>query len=148
MQEDNTAIRRHIRQITGIPIKITLDYTPRDFDNDKDDTITNVSFGGMSFIANDRFQINQKIRVKFPILNSRAALTCKVIWCNKSKRGYEVGLEFDDAEEVERLKMIDQISDIENYRKRMESIEGRPMNSEQAAREWIKQYAGEFSALR
>ncbi|MCP4186492.1 MAG: PilZ domain-containing protein [Gammaproteobacteria bacterium] len=147
MQEDNTAIRRHIRQITGIPIKITLDYISRDFDNDKDDTITNVSFGGMSFIANDRLQINQKIRVKFPILNSRAALTCKVIWCNKSSRGYEVGLEFDDAEEVERLKMIDQISDIENYRKRMESIEGRPMNSEQAAREWITQYAGDFSAL-
>ena len=147
MQEDNTLIRRHIRHITGIPIKITLDYASRNYQHSCDDTITNVSLGGMSFIADDRFDLGQSIRVRFPILNKRTALSCKVIWCQKTSRGYEIGLEFEDAEEIQRMKMIDQISDIENYRRRREAREGRKITSEQAAREWVKQYAGDFSAL-
>jgi len=148
MQEDNTLIRRHIRHITGIPIKITLDYASRSYQKSSDDLITNVSHGGMSFIADDRFDIGQTIRVRFPILNKRTALSCKVIWCQKTGRGYETGLEFEDPEETQRMKMIDQISDIENYRRRLENQEGRKITSEQAAREWVEQYAGEFSALQ
>jgi Tfp pilus assembly protein PilZ len=147
MQEDNTAIRRHVRHITGIPIQITLDYASRNYQKSSDDTITNVSHGGMSFIADDRFDIGQKIRVRFPILNKQTALSCKVIWCQKSNRGYEIGLEFEDSEEIQRMKMIDQISDIENYKRRIALQEGRKITSEQAAREWVKQYAGDFSAL-
>lgn len=148
MQEDNTSIRRHIRHVTGIPIQVKLDYASTDFNNSSEDTITNVSLGGLAFIADDRLDINESIQVRFPILGNQTALCGKVIWCEKSKHGYEIGLEFDDAEEVQRLKMIDQISEIEHYRQRKEAIEGRPMSSEQAAREWVKQYAGDFSALQ
>ena len=134
--------------MTGIPIQIKLDYASDYLKETDDDTITNVSLGGMSFIADDRFDLNQTIRVRFPILNDKTSLGCKVIWCEKTKRGYEVGLEFDDADEVQRLKMIDQISDIEKFRRRKEAIEGHPVDSEQAAREWIQKYAGDFSALQ
>ena len=148
MQEDNTTIRRHIRHVTGIPIQVKLDYASAHYYDSSEDTITNVSLGGLSFIADDRLDIDESIQVRFPILNNNSTLKGKVIWCEKSKQGYEVGLEFDDADEVQRLKMIDQISDIENYRQRKEAIEGRKMTSEQAAREWVKQYAGDFSALQ
>ncbi|MDH5356128.1 MAG: PilZ domain-containing protein [Gammaproteobacteria bacterium] len=145
--EDNTTIRKHIRQITGIPIQVKVDFSSPNFDDVNEDTITNVSLGGLSFIADDRLDIEESIKVRFPILDKETVLTGKVIWCEKSQRGYEVGLEFDDEDEIQRLKMIDQISDIENYRTRKEAIEGIPVSSEQAAREWVKQYAGEFSAL-
>ena len=148
MQEDNTSIRRHVRHVTGIPVQVKLDYASMDFDDSNEDTITNVSLGGLAFIADDRLDINESIQVRFPILENKATLTGKVIWCEKSKHGYEIGLEFDDEEEVQRLKMIDQISEIENYRKRREAIGGKPVSSEQAAREWVKQYAGDFSALQ
>ncbi len=145
--EDNTSIRKHIRHVTGIPIQVKLDFPSMDFDDVNEDTITNVSLGGLSFIADDRLDIEESIQVRFPILDKQATLTGKVIWCEKSNHGYEVGLEFDDAEEIQRLKMIDQISDIENYRQRKEASEGLPVTSEQAAREWVKQYTGDFSAL-
>ena len=145
--EDNTTIRKHIRQITGIPVQVKVDFSSDKFDDVNEDTITNVSLGGLSFIADDRLDIEESIKVRFPILDKETILTGKVIWCEKSQRGYEVGLEFDDEDEIQRLKMIDQISDIENYRTRKEAIEGIPVSSEQAAREWVKQYAGEFSAL-
>ena len=145
MQEDTTAIRRHIRHVTGIPVEVTLDYNDR-FRTEEDE-ITNVSLGGMCFIADDRLDISDEIQVRFPALNQDKTLNGKVVWCTKLDRGYEVGLEFDDPEEVERLKMIDQICQIESFRKETEQRDGRKLNSEQAASEWISQYAGDFSAL-
>jgi len=148
MQEDNTASRRHVRQLTGIPIQITLDRAPQYLKQIQDDSINNVSLGGLSFIADKRFDIDQLIQVCFPILNDKTVLSCRVIWCEKYNLDYRLGLEFDDENERQRLKIIDQISDIENYRRRKEAIEGRSISSEQAAREWVQQYAGKFSALQ
>ena len=145
MQEDNTAIRRHIRHVTGIPIEVNLEYHKSY--KAEDDTITNVSLGGLCFIADDRLDINEPIQVRFPVLNRETLLDGKVVWCNKIDKGYEVGLEFDDPDEVERLKMIEQVRHIEQFREEVESREGRRLSGEQAAREWVSRYAGEFSAL-
>lgn len=145
MQEDNTAIRRHIRHVTGIPIEVNLEYH-QDY-HAANDSITNVSLGGLCFIASDRLEVDEQIKVRFPVINNKASIDAKVVWCNKTAKGYEVGLEFRDPEEVERLKMIEQICQIENFRHDLERREGRQLSSEQAAREWVNRYAGEFSAL-
>ena len=144
MQKDNATIRRLIRHVTGIPVEITLDYNDRY--RAEEDEITNVSLGGMCFIAEDQLDISDEIQVKFPALQNDKSLNGKVVWCNKSKRGYEIGLEFEDPAEVERLKIVDQICQIETFRKETEQ-QGRKISSEQAASEWISQYAGDFSAL-
>lgn len=143
MEEDTTAIRRHVRQVTGIPVEVTIDHQ-QDY-HCADDSITNVSLGGLCFVASDRLEINDPIQVRFPVLNQEGSLNGKVVWCQKTRRGYEVGLEFADPGEVERLKVIDQICEIENFRQ-AEQREGRNLSGEQAAREWVEQYAGEFSA--
>lgn len=145
MQEDNTAIRRHVRHVTGIPIEITIDFD-RSY-RAEDESVTNVSLGGLSFIASDRLDVGESIQVKIPVLNEEHSLDGLVVWCNKTAKGYEVGLEFNDPEEVERLRMIEQISQIESFRQDLEKREGRKLSSEQAAREWVSKYAGEFSAL-
>ncbi len=145
VQEDNTAIRRHVRHVTGIPVEVSLEYhQPYQA---SEDTITNVSIGGLCFIAEDRLDIDEAIQVRFPLLDNQTSIDGKVVWCNKTHRGYEVGLEFNDPDEVERLKMIEQICQIEDFRKDMEQRNGRHLSSEQAAREWISKYAGDFSAL-
>ena len=145
LQEDNTAIRRHIRHVTGIPVEVNLEYHQNY--QASEDTITNVSIGGLCFIADDRLDVDEAIQVRFPILDENTSIDGKVVWCNKTERGYEVGLEFNDPEEVERLKMIEQICQIEDFRKDAERQHGRKLSSEQAAREWISKYAGDFSAL-
>ena len=145
MQEDNTAIRRHIRHVTGIPIEVSIDY-----DHNycaEGENIANFSLGGLCFIASDRMEINESIQVRCPVLNEDHCLDGRVVWCNKTAKGYEVGLEFDDPEEVERLKVVEQICQIESFRLDLEKRESRILSSEQAAKEWMSRYAGEFSAL-
>ena len=148
MQEDNTSIRKHIRHITGIPIEVSQGTVPVSLVESEDDTITNVSLGGLSFIATDRLDISEHIKVRVPVLREDTELGGKVVWCEKTHRGYEVGLEFDDPGEIDRLKVIEHICHIENYRKEIESREGRKISCEQAAREWVSRFAGDFSVHR
>lgn len=143
-QKDTVEIRRYVRQVTGIPMEVTLDYS-NNFSAGSD-TITNISLGGLALAAEDPIDINESIKVRCPILNNDAQLSGKVIWCEKSRHGYEIGLEFDDPAQIERMRIIDQIIDIEKFRNQVAKQEGRRLSSEQAAREWISQYTGIFAA--
>ncbi|MDJ0776933.1 MAG: PilZ domain-containing protein [Gammaproteobacteria bacterium] len=145
MQEDTTAIRRHVRLVTGIPIEITLDYRHTHYA--AEDAVTNISAGGLCFVASDRLDPGETAQVRIPILARDNQIDGRVVWCNKTARGYEVGLEFDDPERVEHMQLIEYISQIESYRREAEQNDGLQLSTEQAAREWIRRYAGEFSAL-
>ncbi len=145
MQEDTTAIRRHVRQVTGIPIEITLDYRHTHYA--AEESVSNISAGGLCFVASDRLDPGETVQVRIPILDRDNQIDGRVVWCNKTDRGFEVGLEFDDPDRVERMKVIEHISQIESYRREVEQIDGLQLTGEQAAREWVKRYAGEFSAL-
>jgi len=143
-QKDTVEIRKYVRQVTRIPVEVTLDYS--DNISAGDDTITNISLGGLALVAEDPIDVNESIQVRCPILNNDTQLSGKVVWCEKSRHGYEIGLDFDDPAEIERMKIIDQIIDIEKFRKLVAEQEGRHLTSEQAAREWASQYTGKFSA--
>ncbi|MBT4078105.1 MAG: PilZ domain-containing protein, partial [Gammaproteobacteria bacterium] len=69
-------------------------------------------------------------------------------WYKKSTKGFEIGLEFDDPNELFRLRMIEQICHIEHYRAEVKQHQGRQLTSEQAAKEWIKLYAADFPNLK
>ena len=43
--------------------------------------------------------------------------------------------------------MIEQICHIEHYRAEVEGKEGRELSSQEAAKEWISSYAGDFPAI-
>ncbi len=145
--QDNTVIRKYIRHPSDVPIQVTLDWAGDEHDDLDDETLSNVSLGGLSFICKHALEISQKIRICIPVLETENTLIGNVVWCEKSKNGYEIGLEFDNIKQVFRLRMIEQICHIEHYRKEIERNEGRKLNSEEAAKEWISRYADDFPAL-
>ncbi len=142
---NNKAIRKYIRHPSDVPIQVVLDRV--EIENEDDTTVTNVSLGGLSFVSHQALDILEKVQVCIPILEKDNYLSGTVVWCEKSSDGYEVGLEFESSKEVFRLRMIEQICHIEHYRKEVERQHGRQLNTEEAAKEWISQYAGDFPAL-
>ena len=130
-----------------MPIQVALDRVANDADDDNDETLTNVSLGGLSFISHQPLETLEKVRVCIPILKKDNYLSGTVVWCEKAKGGYEIGLEFESSKEVFRLRMIEQICHIEHYRKEIERQQGRKLSTEEAAKEWISEYAGDFPAL-
>ncbi len=129
-----------------MPIRVTLDLVEDDSGDLEDQTLTNLSLGGLSFISTQPLKAGQKASVCIPVLQQDNCLAGTVVWCEKSENGYEIGVEFEGSKDVFRLRMIEQICHIEHYRKEVKLVEGRELSSEEAATEWIKRYAGDFPA--
>jgi len=127
-----------------VPIRVTLDVVDDDSDDSDDETLTNVSLGGLSFVSKQPLQVDQMVRVSIPVLRQDNHLSGKVVWCEQSQNGYEIGIEFEGSKDVFRLRMIEQICHIEHYRKEVKFAEGRELSSEEAANEWITRHAGDF----
>lgn len=144
---DNTTIRKFIRHPSGVPIQVTLDFAEDENDETVDQTITNVSLGGLAFISHKPLELLERVRICIPVLNQDNYLVGNVVWCEKVGGGYEIGIEFEKSKDVFRLRMIEQICHIEHYRKEVEESEGRELNAQEAAKEWISKFAGEFPAL-
>ena len=130
-----------------MPIHVTLDWVEDEDDETVDQTITNVSLGGLAFMSQKPLEVLQRVRVCIPLLRQDNHLVGNVVWCEKNTRGYEIGIEFEKSRDVFRLRMIEQICHIEHYRKEVERLEGRMLTSQEAAGEWIPKYAGDFPAL-
>jgi len=124
-----------------------LDWVEDENDETVDQTITNVSLGGLAFMSQQPLEVLQRVRVCIPLLQQDNHLVGNVVWCEKSGKGFEVGIEFEKSRDVFRLRMIEQICHIEHYRKEVERLEGRVLSAQEAAGEWISKYAGDFPAL-
>jgi hypothetical protein len=143
---DNT-IRKFIRHPADVPIQVTLECTEDENDETVDQTITNVSLGGLAFVSQKPLEVLQRVRVCIPLLREDNNLVGNVVWCEKAGKSYEIGIEFEKSRDVFRLRMIEQICHIEHYRKEVERLEGRELSSHEAAGEWISKYASDFPAL-
>jgi len=111
------------------------------------ENLDNVSLGGLAFKSSQAIPNGQSVKISFPLLNEKHSLSGQVVWNKKTGNGFEVGLKFDDPDEIFRLRMIEQICHIEHYRTEVERQDGRYLTSEEAAREWISLYAAEFPGL-
>ena len=143
----NNTIRKFIRHPSDVPIQVSLDWVEDENDETVDQTITNVSLGGLAFLSQNPIEVLERVRVSIPVLNQENNLVGNVVWCEKSDNGYEIGIEFEKSRDVFRLRMIEQICHIEHYRKEILRVEGRDLSAGEAAREWISKYAGDFPAL-
>lgn len=130
-----------------MPIQVTLDWPDEENDETVDQTITNVSLGGLAFVSPSPLEVLQRVRISIPVLQQENHLVGNVVWCEQAGSSYEIGIEFEHSRDVFRLRMIEQICHIEHYRKEVEQQEGRKLSSQDAAKEWISKYAGDFPAL-
>lgn len=130
-----------------MPIQVNLDWADDEDDETTDQTITNVSLGGLAFLSHKPLEILQRVRISIPLIQQENYLVGNVVWCEKSDPGYEIGIEFEHSRDVFRLRMIEQICHIEEYRKEVAQQEGRKLSSQEAAKEWISKFADDFPAL-
>lgn len=130
-----------------MPIQVTADWVEDEDDETLDQTITNVSLGGLAFVSQKPLQVLDRVQVCIPFLQADNTLVGSVVWCDRSSQGYEIGIEFEKSRDVFRLRMIEQICHIEHYRKEILRQEGRELTTQEAAHEWIEKYASDFPAL-
>ena len=141
-------LRKFIRHPADAPLRVSLGWVDgNDANNLPCDNLENVSLGGLAFKAPQAIPNGQPVKISFPLLDQTQSLTGLVVWNKKSDHGFEIGLEFNDPNELFRLRMIEQICHIQHYRAEVKQHEGRELTSEEAAKEWISLYASDFAKI-
>lgn len=130
-----------------MPIRVNLNWADEEDDETVDQTVTNVSLGGLAFLSDRPLEKLARVRICISILEQDNFLVGNVVWCNPVGASYEIGVEFEKSRDVYRLRMIEQICHIEHYRREVARVEGRKLSPQEAAREWIEKYAGDFPAF-
>lgn len=135
--------REYIRHPSDIPITIEQ----ASLQGPINLALNNVSQGGLAFDSPSFIPIGTLVNIQIPIVKSNFQVTGVVQWCQQQapdKDNYEVGIEYIDHEDAFRVRMVEQICHIEQYRREIEQKEGRPLTGEAAALEWITKHAAEF----
>ena len=130
-----------MRHPTEIPIEICRVQEPPAYHWRQ---MKNVSQGGLAFICTTDWQPGTSISIRLPLIKPPFEANGKVIWCRKRQHYFEVGVAFLEPDDAFTVRMIEQLCQIEMYRKRQEG-EGRQLTAEEAAMEWINRYAEDFS---
>ena len=102
-----------------------------------------VSIGGLCFTTAEAYENGRLVDVVIPHLRPPFSAAGRVVWCGKDGDTYIVGVQFLDANDVFQARMVEQVCHIEQYRAEMIN-QGKDIDIEQAAREWIESYAADF----
>ena len=106
---------------------------------------TNISEGGLAFVSDACLDADGTIEVRIPEVDPPFEAHARVVWCRPEDDGrFLVGVQFLDAKDEFKARMVEQVCTIEKYRKDVYEQEGREISSQDAAAEWITKYAGKF----
>lgn len=135
-------MRSFFRHPTDIPIEVQRDRLPADRHR-----LCNVSHGGLCFRYANRLAPGDTVTVRIPGVTPPFEAASRVVWCQTDGDGYQVGVEFLDHQDLYRVRMIEQVCQIEHYRREMREKHGRVLTSQEAALEWISRFARSFPGI-
>jgi hypothetical protein len=142
--EQGLLMRSYIRHPSDIPIEYQADAV----DNlASEDRLNNISHGGLSFTSEHELAVGTVITIRINLIKPRFEVKGQVAWCQREKHLFVVGVRFMEESDLFRLRMVEQICHIEHYKSKVQAEEGRQLTGEQAAREWIQKFAGQFPQL-
>jgi hypothetical protein len=133
-------MRKFIRHPSDIPI----DLVHEEGGAGRTEHLKNVSRGGIAVSAGIPQQAGSMLRLRIPHLRPPFETLGRVVWCHRGINHFDIGIEILNAEDEFRARMVEQVCHIERYKKEVLSREGRILSGEEAASEWINQYATEF----
>jgi PilZ domain len=132
-------MRTYIRHPTSIPIQVCAAGQ-----NESQSKVRNLSTGGLSFVTDQPVKVGTVIEFDIPVTKPDYHGRGVIVWRREqSPEHYEVGIRFTSDNEYFHARMVEQVCQIEDYRKRV-ALKGRELTSEQAALEWIEKYSGDF----
>jgi hypothetical protein len=140
MADDPT--REYIRHTVNVPLEVkVLPDAPATYNQG-----VNISYGGLAFAVAECLDIDDVIQLRIATVDPPFEANARVAWCKPDGDGFLVGVEFLDSDDAFQSRMVQQVCSIENYKKEVAEREGRVLNSQEAAAEWIGKYAGQFPA--
>lgn len=133
-------MRHFMRHPSNIPIEVVQGEQPERVVHNAQ----NVSLGGLAFEAQQALPVGSVVALRIHFVRPVFSTRARVVWCSPVEQHYELGVEFLEATDVFRARMVEQVCHIEQHRQRVFETEGRRLTTQEAAMEWIETYAATF----
>ncbi|OGW85380.1 MAG: hypothetical protein A3C35_00885 [Omnitrophica bacterium RIFCSPHIGHO2_02_FULL_46_11] len=107
----------------------------------------NISESGILFLSSEYFKIGTLLELTLPLRDKVFTMEGRVVHSSQDSatRLFRTGIYFPSASSVFKVKLIDQIHQIDEYRRSISIKESRPISEEEAAHLWIKEHSVEFA---
>ena len=137
--------RRYIRHLLVSPLDFQIDEVSS---AEKTHTV-NVSEGGLMFVSQNQVDAGAMIKLNMPLYGKVFKINAKVVHTEKNQESglYNIGVAFVTYSDAFKVKLIEQIYLIEEYRVLRSLQSGREMTIQEASQEWIKRYSERFEQL-
>lgn len=109
----------------------------------------NVSAGGLLFAALKPVESGRFISIKIPFQDKIFNVQARAVHCRKDPETklYNIGARFCRLNAAFKVKLIEQLYLISEYRDLRSLQLGREVSLEDASREWIKRYSDRFQRM-
>ncbi len=109
----------------------------------------NVSAGGLLFAALKPVRSGRVISIEIPFQDKIFNVQAKAVHCNKNPETklYNIGVRFCRLNAAFKVKLIEQLYLISEYRDLRSVQLGKEVSLEDASREWIKRYSDRFRRM-
>ena len=124
--------------------KVPLEISPHSTREQLNLQLNNVSMGGLSFDSPVAFHTNTLIKIKISSLKPVFKVDAVVQWCQSQNDHFELGVRFLDPDDAFRMRMVEQICYIGQYRKEVQAESGKRLSWNKASLEWIEKNGGNF----
>ena len=107
----------------------------------------NVSDTGLLFLSAEYFEIGTFLELSLPIKESVLTIEGRVVHAGRDLESglFRTGINFHKSDSVFKIKMAEQVYQIDQYRKLLSKQEGRVVSEEEAAHRWIDQHSSDFA---
>ncbi|KSW22535.1 MULTISPECIES: PilZ domain-containing protein [unclassified Pseudomonas] len=133
-------MRQFLRHPCDLPVELVVRrqlFLPRQ-------RLYNISLGGVACNAPRGFRRGTAVELRIPLLGDAARYPGVVAWSRKLSDDYLVGVAFLDEDTLFRARMVEQVCQIEHFRRQRERESGQAQPVEDTAREWIACNAADF----
>ena len=140
MQDRHKERRKFIRH----PSEMAIEYQESSGGNNGVTNLNNIGWGGLSFRSLVQVDVGIMLNIKIPIHNTNFSFDGQVVWCKPAEQQFDVGVQFINADDNHKTRMVEQVCYIEQYKQTVLKKEGRNLTSKEAAVEWIQKYSENF----
>lgn len=136
--------RTNCRYNPDVPVEIELDLGGN-FLVSKE-ALNNISADGMSFKFGFYIESGKRLKLNIPLGRAVFAIKAEVMWCHGVTDDFSIGVRFIEPSDIFKARIFNQICMIERYKVEVFLNEGRDLTFNEAAREWIERFAGNYPA--
>ncbi len=143
--------RKFIRHPISFPLKFHVEGAKgsRALAGENKSKTINISMGGLLFSSKLPVDKGKLISLKMPFEDKVFSVKAKVVHCVKSldTKLYCIGVSFYRLNDAFKVKLIEQLYLISEYRDLRSVQLGKEVSLEEASREWIRRYSERFRRL-